>query len=305
MHSASAVAGQLGGVVILTPSDALAPQAREALMTFSPELVILAGGPAALNDRVEADVEAIPLPTRRISGDGRLDTSQLLTALVEEYGPAFLASDGVAADSVHLNGQTAEEIIEQAESSAGPAGPSGGTGPAGPAGENGPEGPRGPAGASGQVGPLLTQIVFTAGAGLSYVPCSDAYRPFFGCGEDGGSRSEQTFGASLYPPGTEFRMEYRVEVGAGSEICVRLRDQGAETSTAVPDSEVCVAHSQPASGSPGQQPSTEYPRVTTPEVSIAPTPKDYVVETRCPKGGDSCGSLSGATLVVQVPAPSG
>lgn len=94
--AASAVAGQLGGVVLLTGSDRLGDDARSALVAFAPDLVVLAGGSVALTEQVRAGVAELGLETRRVGGATRTATAALLVALLDEFDPAFLAVDGTA-----------------------------------------------------------------------------------------------------------------------------------------------------------------------------------------------------------------
>ena len=84
--AASSVAAILGGVVLLTPTSALAAEARAALVSLAPDVVVLAGGTAALSSDVEDVVTAIPLAVRRISGAGRVQTAAALAALPAELG---------------------------------------------------------------------------------------------------------------------------------------------------------------------------------------------------------------------------
>ncbi len=96
--SASAVAAQLNGIVVLTPSWGLHASARQALIDFAPDLVVLAGGEAALSPQVLADVEAIPLTARRVEGAGRHETSAAIAALKAELGGSHL--DATDADAL-------------------------------------------------------------------------------------------------------------------------------------------------------------------------------------------------------------
>jgi hypothetical protein len=83
---AGAVAGALGAPVLLTGSSALDAFAADALRSFHPDLVILAGGTAALSETVARDVEALGFPVRRVSGAGRTETAAAVAALLAELG---------------------------------------------------------------------------------------------------------------------------------------------------------------------------------------------------------------------------
>lgn len=94
---ASAVAAQLGGVVLLTGADSLDPAAGDGLDAFAPDLVILAGGVGALSEQVAQDVEALGYDTRRVAGQGRTATAAALAGLLGEFEPAFLLRNATAA----------------------------------------------------------------------------------------------------------------------------------------------------------------------------------------------------------------
>ncbi len=84
--AASSIAGALGGAVLLTPPGALSPVTRQALIDLDPDLVVLAGGTAALSAVVEQEIAAIPLATQRVSGPTRIDTAVELGALAAQLG---------------------------------------------------------------------------------------------------------------------------------------------------------------------------------------------------------------------------
>jgi hypothetical protein len=86
--AASSIAGQLGGVVVLTGSESLGEDARAALVAFGPAVVVLAGGTTALSSQVEADARALlPQATvRRVAGATRTGTARELAALLAELG---------------------------------------------------------------------------------------------------------------------------------------------------------------------------------------------------------------------------
>lgn len=114
--SASAVAAQLGGVVLLTAPDALSDEARAGLEAFGPELVVLAGGADALSPAVEEQAAALGVPVRRVAGSSRLATSQALAALPAELGTAFLGTAGTAANSERLSGLTLDQVEDLVDS---------------------------------------------------------------------------------------------------------------------------------------------------------------------------------------------
>lgn len=114
--SASAVAAQLGGVVLLTAPDVLSDDTRAGLEAFGPELVVLAGGTQALTPAVEDQVAALGVPVRRVAGSSRLETSRALAALPAELGVAFLGAGGTAADSERLAGLTLGQVEDLVDS---------------------------------------------------------------------------------------------------------------------------------------------------------------------------------------------
>jgi hypothetical protein len=91
---ASAQAAQLGAPVLLTPPTRLAGDTAQALTALNPDLVIVAGGTAAISDGVVAEVGAL-LPgsmIRRVSGPDRIATAARMGALAAElpYGRPVL-----------------------------------------------------------------------------------------------------------------------------------------------------------------------------------------------------------------------
>lgn len=100
--AAGAVAGQLGAPVYLTGRDGLGDQARQGLQATDPQVVVLAGGTAALSQAVEDEVRAA-LPgaqLRRMSGQERTETARLVSDLTGELGVErpVLAGATVAGD---------------------------------------------------------------------------------------------------------------------------------------------------------------------------------------------------------------
>jgi putative cell wall-binding protein len=76
--AAGAVATALGGPVLLTPTDSLHPDVATEISRLDPDLIIVAGGPAAINDAVFAQLGAIK-PTVRVSGADRYATAVALS----------------------------------------------------------------------------------------------------------------------------------------------------------------------------------------------------------------------------------
>lgn len=85
--------------VIRCGTDGLPEGVAQGLLDAAPDVVVLAGGTAALSDAVLAEVQAV-LPNaevRRVAGGDRFSTAVALAALIREYEPAFaydLATDG-------------------------------------------------------------------------------------------------------------------------------------------------------------------------------------------------------------------
>lgn len=157
---AGSIAGTLGGPVLLTGSRSLDAAAADALRTIRPDLVVLAGGTSALSAQVEADVQALDLATRRVSGAGRTQTAAALAAFAMELGTGRPVLTGrPVEDSVipglnaeRVGGLTAAELRGQA-GTAGPAGPPGADGVDGKDGVDGLDGKDGVDGQDGAAGP--------------------------------------------------------------------------------------------------------------------------------------------------------
>lgn len=100
--AASAVAGALGSPVLLTGRDGLAAPAAAALDELRPDVVVLAGGTAALSDQVQTDVEGLGLTARRIAGAGRIETAEQLAAFAVElgYGRPVVTGRSVGAGTI-------------------------------------------------------------------------------------------------------------------------------------------------------------------------------------------------------------
>lgn len=96
--AAGPIAGRAGGPVLVTSPATLSGQAREGLIDYDPDLVILAGGTGALSAAVEAQVAAaVPGATiRRVAGADRTQTARRFAELIGEYNPAWLPIDSTA-----------------------------------------------------------------------------------------------------------------------------------------------------------------------------------------------------------------
>jgi hypothetical protein len=116
--AAGPVAGRFGAVLFTTPSSVLADEARTGLAAFRPELVVIAGGTAAISQDVELSIlQATGLPADRVvraAGANRHHTAALLAQLIEAYNPAFLPVDATAVDSTHLGGHPAADYARTA-----------------------------------------------------------------------------------------------------------------------------------------------------------------------------------------------
>ena len=97
--SSAPIAGATGGIVVLTVPAELTQPAADALKAFAPDVVILAGGTAALSEQVRAQVTALgSWEVRRVSGTDRYLTAAALATVLAEYGLDGLAvSDAVPA----------------------------------------------------------------------------------------------------------------------------------------------------------------------------------------------------------------
>lgn len=96
--AAGPIAGRAGGPVLVTSPTTLSAQARDGLIDYDPDLVILAGGTGALSAAVEAQVAvAVPGATiRRVAGANRTQTARRFAELIGEYNPAWLPIDSTA-----------------------------------------------------------------------------------------------------------------------------------------------------------------------------------------------------------------
>ena len=94
--AAAPIAGRLNSPVLLTPPTTLSDATRQGLLDRDPDVVIIAGGTAAVSDDVMAAIEQL-LPDAqvlRVSGTSRYTTAQQLAALVATIDPAFATTEG-------------------------------------------------------------------------------------------------------------------------------------------------------------------------------------------------------------------
>jgi hypothetical protein len=108
--AAGAVAGPMGGPVLLTGKDSLDAEAARVLGALRPDLVVIAGGPAAVSDKVAADVKALGLQVRRVSGAGRTATAAALSDFAVELGFDRPVVTGVAVTSEMVPGLNAQYV---------------------------------------------------------------------------------------------------------------------------------------------------------------------------------------------------
>jgi hypothetical protein len=112
--AAGAVAAQVGGVVLLTTTARLEAPAAAGLASYKPDLVILAGGTAALSEQVEADLTALGYTHERVGGTTRLETAQLLSERLATLDHAWLRVEGTASNSEKLQGRPANGLTRAA-----------------------------------------------------------------------------------------------------------------------------------------------------------------------------------------------
>ncbi len=102
------VAGALGGIVVITPTGSLSDAARQGLIDFNPDLVVIAGGTAAISDATAAQIAAAgSWDVVRKSGPSRDETAAALATLLGDLGvgrPA-LTGDGQVIGDVRVGGQ--------------------------------------------------------------------------------------------------------------------------------------------------------------------------------------------------------
>jgi hypothetical protein len=103
------IAGRFGAPLFTTWRDELVEDARVGLAAHDPELVIIAGGQAAIGPAVEQAIrDLLPAATvRRVAGVDRNQTTRLVAELINDYDPAFLPVDATSANADLLDGKDA------------------------------------------------------------------------------------------------------------------------------------------------------------------------------------------------------
>ncbi len=104
-----AIAGAVGGVIAITPPSSLSVPAATVLTEFDPDLVIIAGGPGAVSEQVEADVEALgDWDVERAAGNTRDETAREVARVIQDHGlarPAMLSTaSGQNVGDLYLGG---------------------------------------------------------------------------------------------------------------------------------------------------------------------------------------------------------
>jgi hypothetical protein len=112
------VAGAVGGIVVITSTGSLGDPARQALVDFDPDLVVIAGGTAAISDATAAQIAAAgPWEVVRKSGPTRDDTAAAIATLLVDLGvgrPA-LTGDGQVIGDVRVGGQVHADTLAVAK----------------------------------------------------------------------------------------------------------------------------------------------------------------------------------------------
>ena len=106
--SVGPVAGALGGIVLLTPTDSLSDTARDALLAFGPDVTIIAGGTAAITDATAVEIDAAgPWDTVRKSGPTREETAAELATVLDDYdvGRPTLTGDRQVIGDTNIGGR--------------------------------------------------------------------------------------------------------------------------------------------------------------------------------------------------------
>ncbi len=123
--SATALAAEVGGPVLLTGSERLDDSTRQELRRLEVDSVYLVGGDQALSPRVEADVAAAGLATARLAGDTRFATAgavagevvalggpvdQVIVARADQFADALTAGNVAAAGRAPILLTAADEV---------------------------------------------------------------------------------------------------------------------------------------------------------------------------------------------------
>ena len=104
--SASPLAGTLDAPLLLTKPDRLSKRCRNELVRLGVEDVFLLGGPDAISERVESEIEDLGCTTHRAWGADRFETSVEILRAMREQGASFdtvvLATGDGFADSLSI-----------------------------------------------------------------------------------------------------------------------------------------------------------------------------------------------------------
>lgn len=117
--AAGPIAGRLGAPLFITPRDVLDDSAAAGLEKFDPDVVVIAGGLAAISQGVQDQIVAL-LPDatiRRAAGAGRTETALLLADVITDYDPAFLPVSATATDSDLFDGLDSTAFVRSDGSS--------------------------------------------------------------------------------------------------------------------------------------------------------------------------------------------
>lgn len=112
--SVGPVAGALGGIVVITSPTSLGDPARDALVAFAPDLVVIAGGTAAISSDTAAAVDAAgPWSVVRKSGPTRDDTAAALASVLDDLGVdrPGLVGDGQVIGDLSVGGQVHADTL--------------------------------------------------------------------------------------------------------------------------------------------------------------------------------------------------
>jgi hypothetical protein len=108
-----AVAGTLGGDVLLTAGDGLSPAARARLSGVGGATVVLVGGQNAVGTAVADEIGAMGFDVQRVAGATRIETAAELGVFAERagHGRPVLTEGPVAGDPVVLGTLTADRFV--------------------------------------------------------------------------------------------------------------------------------------------------------------------------------------------------
>lgn len=109
--AAGSIAGQLGAPLFTTPTATLNDDARDGIIAYDPDLVIVLGGPAAVSDAVVsalASATGLSVTTTegaeegilRAAGDDRYETARAVAELRDDYPTAFLPVGATALGAI-------------------------------------------------------------------------------------------------------------------------------------------------------------------------------------------------------------